>query len=173
MAARFPINRASRARRSVNQALRDLAAREGYFPLQTGARQGVRQSGPDVPQAPDNWQGTLPEWAIFYAHGQMELVEGRDFVFQYQVGHPNDPESARLDFYERDIDLGINVNGIFFHYLFGGYKIESDLEQQVRLQASGFQMVYIDELMALNDPVYYLSEARQFRDHSLMARGVA
>jgi hypothetical protein len=169
-----PIQRTGRQRRSVNPALRSLGMRKYAFALRTGTRPGVQPLVNPVPDMPPNWLGTLPEWAIFWAHGEMELVEGRDFIYLYQTHSINDPLSIQVDFLEITHGMiAIQVQGTFFHMMFGGAKIESDLEQRVRIQSQGFTPVYIDEWDANTDPIFYLSEALQYRDYSLLARGLA
>jgi hypothetical protein len=168
-----PIQRTGRQRRSVNQALKSLGMRKYAFALRTGVRPGVQPLVNPVPDMPPNWMGTLPEWAVYWAHGEMELVEGRDFIYLYQTRSINDPLSIQVDFLETASLIGIQIQGGFFHYMFGGHKIESDTEQRVRLTSQGITPVYIDEWDANADPIFYLREALNYRDYSLLSRGVA
>lgn len=148
-----------------------LFGKSGRVAVYTGQRKGVGQSDENIPDPPPDWPGTLPEWAIFWAHTQLGRNPGIDFVYQYQVGDPASSGSAKLDFYEVDLNMGINVNGLFYHYGLGGYKITSDREQKFRLESLGIQMLAIDEGDAIRGPVYFLQEALSGKDHSILGHG--
>jgi hypothetical protein len=118
--------------------------------------------------------GTLPEWAIYWAHGQLRLREDEDFQYIPRLGATTgNDKGAQVDFLELDINVAINIQGLFWHYGMGALKQFSDLEQRIRIEATGTTYIAIDEDHALADPVFYLREARLGRDYSLMANGVS
>jgi hypothetical protein len=137
-------------------------------PVTTGARQGTRvgeKQGWLNP--PDTWTGTLPEWSVYWAHLQLGLKDGQDFEYQFKFSlSPNG-----IDFFELDIQMGIEVQGLYWHYGLGSEKQASDLERMIRIESFGIQLIAIDEDDALRDPVFYVREARQGKDHSRLARG--
>lgn len=150
---------------------RRLFGKAGYFPVRTGRRAGVRGTTEQAyPDQPMTWGGTLPEWAIYWAHLALGLKEFEDFEYQYQIGGYGS-DLYRLDFYDFDVGIGIDVQGLYWHYGLSSYKQVDDLERKVRLEALGYPLVFIDEDMALQAPVYYLREARVGRDHSRAASG--
>jgi hypothetical protein len=77
-----------------------------------------------------------------------------------------------LDFEEYDLNprLGVNVQGIHWHYEVGSGTIARDQLQRLQLANRGIQLIWIDEDDALRDPVYYLEQARMYIDHSRGAR---
>jgi len=168
-----PLQRTGRQRRSPNQALRNLAARKYGFPIQTGVRPGTVVQANPVPDPPPDWPGTRPEYSIYWAHGELDLTEGRDFIFLAQTRLLNDPASIQVDFLELASLIAIQVDGLFWHTGLGGFKIESDAETDNRLIASGYVPMHINEHNANEDPVWYLREALAYRSYASLHRGVA
>lgn len=168
------ISRASRSSGgSATRALSQLFGREGYVPVLTGRRAGTGGTPRPWPEPPLYWKGTLPEWTIYWAHGQLRLKEDEDFQYIPRLsGATGNDKGAQVDFFELDINLAINIQGLFWHYGMGAGKQFNDQEQRIRIEATGTQYIAIDEDHALADPVFYLREARLGKDHSLMANGV-
>jgi len=129
----------------------------------------VGQKKPSVPNPPPTWKGTLPEWAIFWAHLQIGRKPDEDFVYLYKIEQaPNG-----IDFFELDLNIGIEIQGLYWHYAFGAAAEVNDLERRSRIESVGIQLIMIDEDDALKDPVFYLQEALQGRDHSMASQGAA
>jgi very-short-patch-repair endonuclease len=142
-------------------------SRVGYVPIKTGRRAGGQVKDQAFPDPPDTWKGTLPEWAIFWAFNAIGMKEHQAFEYQYFTEvTPNG-----VDFYVYDQNLIIEIFGIYWHYQLGGFKIQTDLERQIRLEAMGFEYTVIDEDDALRAPIWILREALAGRDHSRLARG--
>lgn len=154
---------------SGRKIINDLFDRESSVPIKTGRRPGV-SSGFASPwmQPPLEWLGTLPEWAINWAHTQLKRKPGEDFEYIYEVAG-----GVQVDFFEYDLNLAIQVQGVYWHYEFSGSKVQEDQEQMIRVESAGIQVIAIDEDNALADPVFYLKEALEGRDHSRLGRGVA
>lgn len=137
------------------------------FTYRTGRRPGVTGGVKDVfPEPPADFLGTRPEWAIFWAHGVLKRKEGEDFMYLSHIA------GIQVDFEEFDLGIALNIQGLYWHYFFKGSKAYEDLMTRAFIEATGIQLVNIDEDHALADPVYYLREALAGRDHSLQARGV-
>ena len=95
---------------------------------------------------------------------------GVGFIFQSsQLGGRAHRGGAILDFYIPSLMLGINVQS-YWHYNFPE-RLAQDRLQQAALEGRGIRMIYIDRVDVLRDADYYVAEALQFRDHSLMTRG--
>lgn len=151
--------------RTARSALRELIGRSHYVPLRTGRRAGTGASKDPWLEQPPTWKGTLPEWAIQWAHLRMGFKDGQDFAYQYPVlGNP-------VDFFEFDLQIAIQVQGLYWHYGFGAAKQQLDFEQKIRIEATGITVIAIDEDDALDNPIFYLAEARQGKDHSLRMSG--
>lgn len=137
------------------------------IPIRTGRRRGVSTGLADpFPPAPLTWAGTLPEWAIYWAHSVIKREVETDFAYIYDLA------GVEVDFYEFDLTLAIQVQGLYWHYEFSGGDTIQDLEERIRIESTGVQVINIDEDAALSDPVYFLREALEGRDHSLTGRGV-
>jgi hypothetical protein len=147
-----------------------LFGRTGYFPARTGRRRGTRARQDPIPPPPPEWRGTLPEWRIYAAFLLLGLRDGEDFVYLYDFGLPDDPVN-QVDFFVPAILLAIEIQGLYWHYVFGGFQPTNDRERRVYLESLGYTVVFIDEDAAIRDPVYYLREALQGRDHSRFAQG--
>jgi hypothetical protein len=140
---------------------------KNFAPVKRGYVQGTRPGKDPWLYPPPTWTGTLPEWAVYWGHLQLGLKDGQDFEYQFKFSlAPNG-----VDFFEIDIQVGIEMNGLYWHYGFGAAKQDSDLERRIRIEAFGIQMIVIDEDDALRDPIFYVREARLGRDHSRATMG--
>lgn len=161
----------SRIRKRAHDPGRVLFGRRYYVPVLTGERVETRRAEGPVPRAPEQWHaqgGTEPEWAIYWAHLVAGLEDGKDFVYRMNRGAADGmPE---IDFFEIDLNLGLNIQGTFYHQTGSSLRrLRSDRETRIELEALGIATIYIDEFDALRDPHYYLSEALRGRDHSAQA----
>ncbi len=172
------INRPNRttkaARRGAESQLKAIRSRTLYTPIRTGLRAGVsNQQAQQFADKPDTFSGSLPEWAIFWAHGALGLREGQDFDYlSYAGGFINANGPAQFDFFEYDVQVAIEIQGIYWHYEFGGKeKIVQDAERRIRAESVGITLIYIDEDDAIADPIYFLRQARAGVDRSRVTRG--
>lgn len=136
------------------------------LPVRTGRRPGVVLGLPDpFPEPPDDFLGTRPEWAIYWAHSILKRKAGEDFSYiDYIAG-------IQVDFLEFDLNIALNIQGLFWHYYFSGAKQGEDIVTRAQIESTGTILINIDEDHCLQDPVYYLREALNGRDHSRSARG--
>ena len=67
--------------------------------------------------------------------------------------------------------MGINVQGVYFHYEKGSAIIQSDIQTRAFLAAMGITLIFIDEDDALKDAKFYVREALQGKDHSRLGAG--
>lgn len=113
---------------------------------------------------PADWQGSLPEWAIYWAHSvavPLRGPEGGVWRYQFPLFGSFMPAGFVPDFSEYDLHVTIDVN-------------EEDADRNTEvyraLILSSFRPpithVIIDEEDALSNPVYYLNEALAGRSHS-------
>ena len=124
-----------------------------------------------VIQLTADFQGTNPEHAIYRALEQLGYKEGEDFIFQSsQLGGRMSRGGLVLDFFLPGLNLGINVQGIYWHYQRSG-QLAIDRIQRAALESYGITIVYIDEDDALKNARYYVEEALRGVDHSAMTRG--
>lgn len=137
------------------------------FPVRTGRRPGMTAGSPNpYPEPPEDFTGTRPEWAIYWAHGVLRRKPGEDFVYiSYVAG-------IQVDFEELDLGILLNIQGLYWHYEFDGGKIREDVQTRAIIESTGSILINIDEDDALRDPVYYLKAALNGVDHSLQVRGV-
>ena len=128
---------------------------------------------PEIPEPPEDWQGSKPEWAIFHALISLGKKLGVDFEYQSAfLGGRLAKGGAVVDFlFYNPPNLAINVQSVFYHYREITQKVRGQM-QRAQLEGMGLRVIFIDEADALRAPHWYVREALQFRDHSRMA-GVA
>lgn len=152
--------------------LRQAASYLGGVPYRAFRRGQQRRSGVGEPEAqpfpnpPATWMGTLPEWAIYWAHGVLGRQEFQDFQYLFTFDG-----SHYYDFFEFEERIAIEVQGLYWHYEFEHKAAINDQLLKVRTEAMNVALIFIDEDHALADPVFYLREALSQRDHSRAAKG--
>lgn len=154
-------------------AIRELFGKKFYMPIRTGQRAGTGPVQRRFPEPPPTWAGSLPEWAIYWAHTVLGLKEHVDFEYLGKVPYASGSGWTQIDFMELDLNIGIEVQGTFWHYQFSVNQEAMDRDRRIRLESMGLTVIFIDENDALTDPVYYTHEARLGRDHSLVGMGLA
>jgi len=146
---------------------RALLGRSGYFPVRTRRKQGIPALSQSYkPDVPADWQGTAPEWALFQAALQIGLQPHIDFEYQYPIASFG--VSADVDFLFFPTKV-IEVQGLYWHYAFGGLGQQNDAERKARIESIGYDYVAIDEDALVGpraDPVFYLKAALEGRDYS-------
>lgn len=145
---------------------RSLTGRRGYFPVRTGRRQGIRGVREQL-RPPEGY--TLPEWVLELTALRRGLRANLDFFHKYQISDLG--VNAEVDFYFAQ-HLVVEVQGFFWHQQFGGFARFNDQVRRARLEAAGYPTIFIDEDNLVGpraDPDYYLAEALQGRDRSLLA----
>lgn len=116
---------------------------------------------------PAEFQGSGAEWAIYWALSSLK----EDFQFQVPLmGGRIEAGGTVVDFYLPAYLLLIRVQGIHWHYEIQPQRAQDDI-LKLALESKGFQVIDIDEDMALRDPIYYTKEALRGQDHSRRAGG--
>jgi hypothetical protein len=126
------------------------------------------QEAPTIPEPPADWIGSRPEFAIWWALLRLGMKDR----FSYQtarMGGRLTKGGAVLDFFIPEFNLAINVQSTYWHYATTSQRMAGEL-QRAQLEGMGINIIYIDEEDALRDPLYYVKEALEGRDHSRMAR---
>lgn len=112
--------------------------------------------------------GTEPELAVYRTLIKLGY-EGR-FEFQSSMmGGRLERGGAVLDFYIPERGLAISVLGEYWHYG-NPERVAQDKLQRIMLEGQGIKVVYIDAEDVLRNPTYYVREALEGRDHSIMMR---
>lgn len=118
----------------------------------------------ELPQKPDWWMGSLPEWLIYWALLKLGLKD--QFTYQSsRMGGRMVKGGAILDFYFADLRLAINVQSIYYHYVTAARRM-ADALQRAQLEGMGIKVIYIMESAALSNPLFYVKEALRGIDHS-------
>lgn len=119
--------------------------------------------------------GSAPEWAVFFGLIKNGLMPDSPDGFDYQsnkLGGRQQLGGAVLDFFIPTDRLGIDVQGVFYHYELGGtVKQAADLLQRQALASHGINVIFIDDDKALADPVGIVQKALAGIDESRAARG--
>lgn len=114
---------------------------------------------------PDDFEGTRPEWAIYWATQKLGYVEGIDFTFQARLRGVEISYYSTIDFLFNYPDkVGIEIQGSFWHSR--GEDRAKDLLRKIQFASEGIEIVYIDEDKALNNPIFYLKDALKGISHS-------
>jgi len=109
---------------------------------------------------PSTWLGSIPQWAIYWAHGRATPARGEEGIFWAFQGSPRGGFFP-LDFIEFDLQVTIDVNE-------EGISKSSALATALALAGlvPPYQHVIVDEEDALTNPIFYLNEAFQGRTYS-------
>lgn len=124
---------------------------------------------PNLPEVPEDWVGSRPEFYIFWALLSLGKKPDRDFTYQSaQMGGRLERGGAVVDFLFYDPpNLAINVQSTYYHYRTITQQTRGQM-QWAQLEGLGLHLIFIDEEDALSNPKYFVQEAMEFRDHSLM-----
>ena len=120
---------------------------------------------------PQDWPGTRPEWAVYWALMVLGLEPGVDFDYRVRMPELEARRYGEVDFLVWQAGVAIEVQGTFWHYGVGRDKQTSDALRRALVESAGLILVAIDEEDALADPLYYVREALQGRDHSQAREG--
>ena len=124
-------------------------------------------------QVPDNWQGSGPEYVAYQTLIELGREPGQDFTYQSPLmGGRLDKGGFVIDFMFTDPpDLGINVQGVYYHYEFGVEAKARDVMARASLAGQNITLIFIDDDDLMSDPRYYCREALNYRDHSRLGGG--
>jgi hypothetical protein len=122
---------------------------------------------------PQDWPGTRPEWAVQWGLERNGLADGEDFTYQARLPGVGTSYYSTIDFLVPDFNIGIEVQGKFWHMGQGSDKILSDIFRVNAYAGQGIKIIFIDEPDALADPIYYVREALEGNDHSHVTTGKA
>ena len=101
---------------------------------------------------------------------------GDDFTYQSPLmGGRLDKGGFIIDFmFTNPPDLGINVQGVYYHYQKYPGGVESkarDVLARASMAGENITLVFIDDDDLMRDPRYYCREALNYRDHSRLGGG--
>lgn len=124
---------------------------------------------PPYGQAPPDFGGSLAEWAVFWALEQLH----EEFDYQRAMdGGRLTLGGTVVDFFIPSRLLIIRVQGTYWHYERGELVVNSDSYIKNALESKGYTVIDIDDTDALKDPLYFVTEALQYRDHSKGMKGI-
>lgn len=119
---------------------------------------------------PEDWTGTRPEWAIWWALERLGYSAEDDFVYQAKLPGVGSSYYSTVDFLIHSVNIGIEVQGRYWHYGVGSDKEYHDTMRATLFAAQGITIIFIDEQDCLDDPMYYVQEALEGNDHSDIGR---
>ena len=127
-------------------------------------------------QIPPNWEGSGPEYVAYQTFISLGKTPGEDFTYQSPLmGGRLDKGGFIIDFmFTNPPDLGINVQGVYYHYTKYPGGVESkarDVLARASLAGENIMLIFIDDDDLMRDPVYYCREALNYRDHSRLGGG--
>ena len=122
-----------------------------------------------LPQPPEGFMGSWPEFVCYREIRNQGYVPNLDFNFQSNfLGGRLELGGIVVDFvFHRPPGLAIEVNGRYYHYDRPSSGQDArDIYKRAQMAGLGYTLIFIDDLSLLTDPSYYVSEALQYRDHS-------
>ena len=127
-------------------------------------------------QIPPNWEGSGPEYVAYQTFISLGKTPGEDFTYQSPLmGGRLDKGGFIIDFmFTNPPDLGINVQGVYYHYQKypgGGESKARDVLARASMAGENITLVFIDDDDLMRDPRYYCREALNYRDHSRLGGG--
>ena len=95
-------------------------------------------------------------------------VEDLDFTFQSsQLGGKTQLGGIVVDFYFETRRLAVNVQGVYFHYIYkGGVNKARDRIARQQLVGIGVNLIFVDDDDLMRDPAFFVSQALLGVDHS-------
>ena len=127
-------------------------------------------------QIPPNWEGSGPEYVAYQTFISLGKTPGEDFTYQSPLmGGRLDKGGFIIDFmFTNPPDLGINVQGVYYHYQKYPGGVESkarDVLARASMAGENITLIFIDDDDLMRDPRYYCREALSYRDHSRLGGG--
>ena len=127
-------------------------------------------------QIPPNWEGSGPEYVAYQTFISLGKTPGEDFTYQSPLmGGRLDKGGFIIDFmFTNPPDLGINVQGVYYHYQKYPGGVESkarDVLARASMAGENITLIFVDDDDLMRDPVYYCREALNYRDHSRLGGG--
>ena len=121
-----------------------------------------------LPEAPEGWEGSKPEWAFYAALVELGYQPGEDFHYQSPLmGGRMDKGGVVIDFmFENPPNLGVNVQGVYYHYELGAETKARDIFARQSLVAQGITLIFVDEDDLEQDAIGTTRDALAFRDKS-------
>lgn len=128
---------------------------------------------PQTLEKPADWPGSLPEYVALVALRRLGKLAGEDFTYQSALaGGRMEKGGVVLDFmFFNPPDLAINIQGDYYHYELGTEIRSRDIIAREQMASQGIFLIFVDESDLLKDPIFYMREALNYRDHSRMGRG--
>ena len=122
-----------------------------------------------LPQPPEWFVGSWPEYLVWAELEDQGYVDGVDFTYQSGLfGGRLNLGGLIIDFlFNRPAGLAINVNGRYFHYNRPGtVQPGRDAYAKAQMASLGYTLVFIDDFAVLQDTAYYVTQALAFQDFS-------
>ena len=129
----------------------------------------MQQIIPDMPAA---WEGSEPEWRCYASLIELGKIPEEAFIYQSSMmgGRMDKGGSVIAFLFRNPPDLGINVQGNYYHYGMGVETATRDILGRIQLASQGIILIFIDEDHLEDNPIYYVREALRYRDHSRLGR---
>ena len=125
-------------------------------------------TGAGLPDAPEGWTGSKPEWAFYSALRELGYEEYDDFSYETpMMGGRLDKGGLIIDFlFYNPPDLAVNVQGVYYHYELGADTKARDIFARQMLAGQGITLIFVDEDDLEQDAIGVTRNALAFRDTS-------
>ena len=121
-----------------------------------------------LPEPPEGWEGSKPEWAFYAALIELGYQPGEDFHYQSPLmGGRMDKGGVVIDFmFENPPNIRETVQGVYYHYELGAETKARDIFARQSLVAQGITLIFVDEDDLEQDAIGITRDALAFRDKS-------
>ena len=125
-------------------------------------------TGAGLPDAPEGWAGSKPEWAFYSSLIELGYEPDEDFSYQSPLmGGRLDKGGTIIDFlFYNPPDLAVNVQGVYYHYELGAETRARDIFARQSLAGQGITLIFVDEDDLEQDRIGTTRNALAFRDTS-------
>lgn len=121
---------------------------------------------------PEWWVGSGPEYLCWKALLKLGLQPDIDFQYQSQLAGGRQDKGGRIvDFMIfNPPNIGINVQGVFYHYEKGSAVRQSDMLTREYLATMGINLIFIDEDDLIDNARGIVADALSGIDRSRFGR---
>ena len=115
---------------------------------------------------PDNWQGSEATWLVYESLVKHGKRPGVDFSYQPRNRGRRMDMDTSTDFVLPP-DLALQVQEAYYEHPSGIETRGTDMIAKAQLAGIGITMILLNHSMLKQDPDWLVSEALQYRDHSM------
>ena len=112
--------------------------------------------------APQGWPGSEAAWIVYATITKLGKEPAKDFTYRPRT------EGDDADFMFRSPpNLALRVQESFYDHHSGVETRGTDIMKKAQMAGDGVTLITLDHAMLQDDPEWLITEALQYRDHSM------